>query len=220
MGAYLDTPITDKNPEDGKNEMAAWGVCSMQGWRCGMEDSHIAISIDLPKSKTKGMLFGVFDGHGGKEVAIYAEDNFKKILEGLDDFKNENYEQALTKAFLKLDSEVQKQDYAMDTGTTACVVLVTPTEIYCSNAGDSRGCLSRDGKAVPLSDDHKPDNHDELKRIQNANHHVEDSRVDGNLALSRAFGDFQYKDQNQLSAEQQAVTANPDLTRTERTKRD
>jgi serine/threonine protein phosphatase PrpC len=71
----------------------------------------------------------------------------------------------LTKAFLKLDSEVQKQDYAMDTGTTACVVLVTPTEIYCSNAGDSRGCLSRDGKAVPLSEDHKPDNHDELKRI-------------------------------------------------------
>ena len=165
MGAYLDTPITDKNPEDGKNEMAAWGVCSMQGWRCGMEDSHIAISIDLPKSKTKGMLFAVFDGHGGKEVAIYAEDNFKKILEGLEDFKNENYEQALTKAFLKLDSEVQKQDYAMDTGTTACVVLITPTEIYCSNAGDSRGCLSRDGKAVPLSDDHKPDNQDELKRI-------------------------------------------------------
>jgi serine/threonine protein phosphatase PrpC len=108
MGAYLDTPITDKNPEDGKNEMAAWGVCSMQGWRCGMEDSHIAISIDLPKSKTKGMLFGVFDGHGGKEVAIYAEDNFKKILEGLPDFQNENYEVALTKAFLKIDSEVGK----------------------------------------------------------------------------------------------------------------
>ena len=72
---------------------------------------------------------------------------------------------ALRKAFLKLDSEVQKQDYAVDTGTTACVVLVTPTEIYCSNAGDSRGVLCRDGKAVPLSDDHKPDNDDELKRI-------------------------------------------------------
>jgi protein phosphatase 1B len=52
MGAYLDTPITEKNPEYGKNEMVAWGLCSMQGWRCGMEDAHIAIKIDLPKSKT------------------------------------------------------------------------------------------------------------------------------------------------------------------------
>ena len=102
----------------------------------------------------------------------------------------EDYENALTKAFLKLDSDVEKQDYAQDTGTTACVVLITPTEIYCANAGDSRGVLCRDGKAVALSEDHKPDNEDEIKRIQKAEHFVEDSRVDGNLALSRAFGDF------------------------------
>jgi serine/threonine protein phosphatase PrpC len=41
-----------------------------------------------------------------------------------------------------------------------------------------------------LSFDHKPDNEGELKRIENAGHMVEDSRVDGNLALSRAFGDY------------------------------
>jgi serine/threonine protein phosphatase PrpC len=130
-----------------------------------MEDSHITIAIDFPKSKTRGMLFGVFDGHGGKEVAVFAEENFKKILEATPEFQAENYEVALKKAFLKLDSEVQKQDYAVDTGTTACVVLITPQMIYCSNAGDSRGVLCRDGKAVALSDDHKPDNEDELKRI-------------------------------------------------------
>lgn len=126
----------------------------------------------------------------------------------------------MRKAFLKVDSEVAKEDYSVDTGTTACVVLITPTHIYCSNAGDSRGCLSRDGHAVPLSDDHKPDNDDELARIRKATHMVEDSRVDGNLALSRAFGDFQYKDQKQLTPENQAVTANPDLTKNERTKKD
>jgi len=52
-----------------------------------------------------------------------------------------------------------------------------------------------------LSEDHKPDNAGELARIEKAGHHVEDSRVDGNLALSRAFGDFQYKDQPNLKAE-------------------
>ena len=107
--------------------MVCWGACSMQGWRCGMEDAHIATLIDLPKSKTKGMLFGVFDGHGGKEVAVYAEENFKRVLESMPEFQNESYAEALKKAFLKLDSEVQKHDYACDTGTTACVVLITPT---------------------------------------------------------------------------------------------
>ena len=45
MGAYLDTPIKDKNSERGINEICAWGLCSMQGWRCGMEDAHIAREI-------------------------------------------------------------------------------------------------------------------------------------------------------------------------------
>ena len=93
-------------------------------------------------------------------------------------------------SFLSLDAEVKKEDYALDTGCTACVVLITPDKIICSNAGDSRGCLNRSGKAVALSEDHKPDNTDEVKRIEKAGHYVSESRVDGNLALSRAFGDY------------------------------
>jgi|TARA_B110000305_G_C19316798_1_gene576889 serine/threonine protein phosphatase PrpC len=65
MGAFLDSPITDKNSEVGTNEICSWGACSMQGWRTDMEDAHVAVSITLPSGKT-GLLFGVFDGHGGK----------------------------------------------------------------------------------------------------------------------------------------------------------
>ena len=43
----------------------------MQGHRASMEDAHVAYSITLPSGKT-GTLFGVFDGHGGKDVALYA----------------------------------------------------------------------------------------------------------------------------------------------------
>ena len=78
----------------------------------------------------------------------------------------------------------------MDTGTTSNVVILTLTHIYCANSGDSRSCLNRAGKDVPLSHDHKPSQDIELKRIMKAKHFVEDERVDGNLALSRAFGDF------------------------------
>ena len=37
-----------------------------------MEDAHICENIDLPRNQ-KGMLFAVFDGHGGREVALYAK---------------------------------------------------------------------------------------------------------------------------------------------------
>ena len=96
----------------------------------------------------------------------------------------------MTQAFLKLDADVKNEDYANDTGTTSCVVLITDTHIYCANAGDSRAVLNNADNAVALSEDHKPDNPEEIKRIRNASHFVEDSRVDGKLALSRAFGDF------------------------------
>ena len=41
-----------------------------------MEDAHIATGIKLPKTGDKGMLFGVFDGHGGKEVAEFTRTHF------------------------------------------------------------------------------------------------------------------------------------------------
>ena len=106
------------------------------------------------------------------------------------EFKTRDFGKALVKTFMALDAKVSNEDYAADTGSTSCVIFFTNKTIYCANAGDSRGVLSSGDSAHPLSFDHKPDNHDELARIQAAQHFVEDSRVDGNLALSRAFGDF------------------------------
>ena len=37
-----------------------------------MEDTHISEEINLPGGG-KAMLFGVFDGHGGKEISIIAK---------------------------------------------------------------------------------------------------------------------------------------------------
>lgn len=50
-------------------------------------------------------------------------------------------------------------------GCTATVVLVTRTEIICANSGDSRTVLCRGGRAKNMSEDHKPDNPEELRRI-------------------------------------------------------
>jgi protein phosphatase PTC2/3 len=84
--------------------------------------------------------------------------------------------------------------------------------IICANAGDSRAVLSAAGVAHPLSHDHKPDNPEELVRIRAAGGFVEWNRVNGNLALSRAIGDFDFKRNPDMGPEAQVVTANPDIS--------
>ena len=44
-----------------------------------------------------------------------------------------------------------------------------------------------------MSFDHKPDNEEEKKRVEAAGGYVGNGRVNGNLSLSRALGDFDYK---------------------------
>lgn len=73
------------------------------------------------------------------------------------------------------------------------MALITPNEIYCANAGDSRTVMAEYGNATDLSKDHKPDLPEERSRIIKAGGEVVDGRVNGALALSRAIGDFDYK---------------------------
>jgi len=73
------------------------------------------------------------------------------------------------------------------------VLLITPDEFICANAGDSRTVLSKSKKAIELSHDHKPNDEIEKARIEKAGMQVENGRVGGNLAVSRAIGDLFFK---------------------------
>jgi len=53
----------------------------MQGWRQGMEDAHITIS-DLGGEGAGISLFGVFDGHGGKQVALFCREHMPGLVLG------------------------------------------------------------------------------------------------------------------------------------------
>ena len=85
----------------------------MQGWRISMEDSHTTV-LDLLASLTdvgkahSGRLsfFGVFDGHGGDKVALFAGENIQNIIAKQDTFKAGNYEQALKDGFLATDRAI------------------------------------------------------------------------------------------------------------------
>jgi protein phosphatase 2C family protein 2/3 len=130
-------------------------------------------------------------------------------------YKNDDYEEALKKAFLGTDEDILANPaHTRDpSGCTAVAALLThDNKIYVANAGDSRSVLGVKGQMGPLSFDHKPTNDGERARISGAGGYVEFGRVNGNLALSRALGDFEFKKNYSLSPQAQIITANPDVT--------
>jgi len=64
-----------------------------------MEDSHIA-ELDLGDGNS---FFGVFDGHGGPEVAKYVKVHFTKNLISSAAYKRKDYKKALEDTFMKMD---------------------------------------------------------------------------------------------------------------------
>ena len=256
MGEFLTAPIKEKHSDDNENEKIRFGSCGMQGWRKRMEDAHIT---EINKGENNQYdIFGVFDGHGGKEVSQFVKNHFTNELISNSNFKLGNINQALQETFLKMDDLMRKEngkielkdllnkskeeddaqekklgtknsqadmisklistqkseeDIANMTGCTACVCVIDEKnkKIYFANAGDSREVLCKKGIAYPMSMDHKPDLQIEKNRIYKADGWITDGRVKGNLNLSRGLGDLEYKNNNNLSQEEQMITANPDI---------
>ncbi|KAM0790407.1 hypothetical protein ACM66B_003289 [Microbotryomycetes sp. NB124-2] len=182
-----------------------------------MEDAHAhVLKLDDPASGSKRTsYFAVYDGHGGSTVARFAGDTVHSRLSANEQFKRHDFEAALKQAFLDTDVDLRANpDFRGDpSGCTAVATIITDDlRIICANAGDSRAVLSHGGEAKPLSFDHKPTNKSETSRIVAAGGFVEFGRVNGNLALSRALGDFEFKQSTHLDPEHQIVTADPDIT--------
>jgi len=222
MGNFLDTPITDKETEVGQDDAKgmSYGLSAMQGWRSHMEDDHIQL-LQLAPELPHLSLFGVFDGHGGEMVAHYMAKNFparflasKKLTADASQVEAQA-KAAFETSLMSIDAEMRAlpdvENGKDQSGSTAVMTLLSPTHVVCSNTGDSRAVLSRGGQAVALSHDHKPDNAVEKDRVQAAGGEVKFGRVNGDLAVSRAVGDFVYKRCESQPAERQAVTAFPDV---------
>ncbi|KAJ4482158.1 PP2C-domain-containing protein [Lentinula aciculospora] len=214
MGQTMSAPDTRKETESGENDRFAYAITEMQGWRITMEDSH-AIMLDLDEEKKDRIaFFAVYDGHGGGTVAKYAGGHVHKRLVTEESYAAKAYDAALKNAFLGTDQDIlADRAHARDpSGCTAVAALVTEDKIYVANAGDSRSVISVKGEVKPLSFDHKPTNASERFRISNAGGYVENGRVNGNLALSRAIGDFEFKKNLSLPPEKQIITSDPEIT--------
>lgn len=221
MGQLLDKPLVEKETERCEGNGLTLGASAMQGWRREMEDAH-QIQIQIPGLPGHSFI-AVYDGHGGAVAAEIAGAHMLAYLQKQPQYVAyaagggadavQELGQAMEAAFLEFDKDLPPKLHARgDTsGCTAVAAMITPTHIVCANSGDSRGCYCSGSEVIALSEDHKPTNPEESRRIEAAGGTVNMSRVDGSLAVSRALGDFSYKNRPDLPAEQQKVSAQPDI---------
>ncbi|KAL4575748.1 hypothetical protein LXL04_011833 [Taraxacum kok-saghyz] len=187
--------------EDGKLRC---GYSSFRGKRPSMEDCY-----DIKTCKIDGKmvcLFGIFDGHGGSRASQYLKENLFKNLMKHPEFIT-NTKVAISETYQQTDKDFleSEKDNFRDDGSTASTAVLVGNHLYVANVGDSRTVISNEGKAVALSEDHKPNRSDERMRIESAGGVVMWAgtwRVGGVLAMSRAFGNRMLK---------QYVVAEPEI---------
>ena len=242
------------------------GHSSLQGVRPSMEDEVLIkenFRLSHPTAALPGPLsfYGVFDGHGGRQAAIYTRDHlFTFLTQALE--KGTAPEEALRAAFLETDTtfiaacrgEEKEAEGATDkeehiekekdkaptstssstipppintslslssssassssssasldkgdtSGTTAVAILICHSShtLYIAHVGDSRAILlsttTSPSTVLSLTSDHKADRPDEVERIRAAGGFVVHKRVMGELAVSRAIGDVDFKKQSSL----------------------
>ena len=191
--------------------MTEISVCAQKGKRETMEDRHL-VNVDF-FGDGKLQLYAIFDGHGGSATVQFLEKNFENVLRDTIVAEKQkgtiDYAQVLQKTFKVCDDMVnsdfaereEKEGYCADSGSTAAVVLISENrEIFCANVGDTEFIIT--GLSQPLvvaTTQHKPNFVDEETRIRAAGGYVSMygvPRVNGSLAVSRAFGNCRLQSNN------------------------
>lgn len=113
--SVADIYLQSQTSHNGGDERLIYGLSAMQGWRISMEDAHTAV-LDLqaengqenkPKSAEDRLsFFGVYDGHGGDKVAVFAGEHVHQIIAKQEAFKKGDLEQALKDGFLATDRAI------------------------------------------------------------------------------------------------------------------
>ncbi|TVU25975.1 hypothetical protein EJB05_28499, partial [Eragrostis curvula] len=192
--------------ENADVEVEGEGLClaSKAGPRHAMEDGY-AVITDKNGGDSELAFYGVYDGHGGRAAVDFVSENLGRnvvsaVLAASSEAsaKEDAVSAAILAAYLKTDSELLAQQQGANGGACAATAVVTGGCLYVAHLGDCRAVLGRTAgggaTAVALTADHTCASEGERARVERDGGYVSRSgsgvwRVQGSLAVSRAFGD-------------------------------
>lgn len=196
------------NLEHQFRSVAAAATHSAIGKRADMEDDEVI--VDKFCGEENQTFFGLYDGHGGRATVDFVVKVLHMNLEShLKNFPAASLLDAYKFAYIATDGQLRRQNI-LRSGSTAVTCVVKEENgkrmLYTGNVGDSRAVLSRGGRAIRLTKDHKASLAEEAKRITDAGGFIgRNKRVNGVLAITRALGDHMLKENDVVSAEPYCV---------------
>ncbi|KAB0791564.1 hypothetical protein PPYR_03364 [Photinus pyralis] len=156
-----------------------------QGGRKYMEDFFsVAYQQTEDERDLEYAFFGIYDGHGGAEAALYAKEHLMELIVRQKNFWSDNDEdvlKAIKEGYIATHYAMWKEQakwpktpsgLPSTAGTTASIAFIRRGKIYIGHVGDSGIVLgyqnsdSPDWLAKPLTKDHKPESAGEIQRIK------------------------------------------------------
>lgn len=162
------------------NYIKGYAANTSQGLVRNYNEDRVSIILNISKPPTylgeywpKCSYFAVYDGHGGSLCAEFLRDNLHDYIVNDKSFP-ENPTEAIKNGFLNAEKDfiynfaLSKEGIVSDrSGSCAVVTLIVDDMMYFANVGDSRVILSKNNgeTVVPVTNDHKPSDLEEQKRI-------------------------------------------------------
>jgi len=228
----------------------AYAANTNQGIVRNYNEDRVSIILNIMKPASrmnedwpKCSFFGVYDGHGGVSCADFLRDNLHQYVIKEPAFPW-NPKEAIVKGFEAAEQAFlayadSKPNGELDkSGSCAIVAVIVGETCYIVNVGDSRAVMSGEGgaKVYHLSEDHKPSEESEQKRIIEAGGKIYQTQAPafrpvnengvtknqmhfllgphrvfpGRLSVSRTFGDIEAK-YPKYGGNPNAVIATPEI---------
>ena len=168
--------------------------CETRGIRPSMEDAIIVHKDIIPGLD----VYGVFDGHGGINTAVYGTITIKNLLSASSDFSFTTT--SITQLIQKMTEQILQRKFS-DGSTMACG-FICQGRLISAHIGDARLLLiTRSGEVRFATRDHKTTERTEFERVHSVYGSIMRERVDNILAVARSLGDRHVK----------AMTAEPEV---------
>ncbi|KAL8512231.1 hypothetical protein ACS0TY_018617 [Phlomoides rotata] len=198
MKVGISSPESD--PAKGRSKMSknvTHGYHLVEGKSAHAMEDYVLAEFKQVEDNELG-LFAIFDGHLSREIPIYLKSHlFNNILKEADFWSST--ETAIRRAYRITDETIleKAKDLGKGGSTAVTSILINCHKLVVANVGDSRAVICKNGAAKQLSVDHEPER--ERDTIENKGGFVSKfpgdvSRVDGQLAVARAFGDKSIKE--------------------------
>jgi len=187
-----------------KDQCDFWEIVQLatQGKRPSMEDSGVYLT---PFTSETSLFLSVYDGHAGHRCSNFLANTLPNEL------RRETQSNGATipteDIFCRVFSDTDQlwlesaKDARIEDGSTALCLALDGNDLTVANCGDCRAIFCQNGLTQQLTRDHRPTDEAEGERIVLSGATVIGGRLLGQLGVSRAFGNLDFKDSNLLSSD-------------------